>query len=117
MAQAGPYVEQLTQSARMVAADIGIDTWQFAYQSRSGNSREPWLEPDIKDALLNLDTKVAVVVPIGFLCDHVEVLYDLDVEAAQVARDAGIRMERAPTVGDHPLFIETMASIVAAHTR
>jgi ferrochelatase len=56
-------------------------------------------------------------VPIGFLCDHVEVLYDLDIEAAQVARDAGIRMERAPTVGDHPLFIEMMASIVAAHAR
>jgi len=115
MAQAGPYVEQLTQSARMVGSDLGIDTWQFAYQSRSGNPREPWLEPDIKDALRNLDSKIAVVVPIGFLCDHVEVLYDLDIEAAQVARDVGIRMERAPTVGDHPLFIEMMASIVATH--
>ena len=61
--------------------------------------------------------QTAVVVPIGFLCDHVEVLYDLDIEAAQVAREAGIRMERAPTVGDHPLFIEMMASIVAAHVR
>jgi ferrochelatase len=117
MAQAGPYVEQLTQSARMVAADLGIDTWQFAYQSRSGSPREAWLEPDIKDTLRSLDAKTAVVVPIGFLCDHAEVLYDLDIEAAQVARDAGIRMERAPTVGDHPLFIEMMASIVAAHSR
>ena len=59
----------------------------------------------------------AVVVPIGFLCDHVEVLYDLDIEAAQMAREAGIRMERAPTVGDHPLFIAMMASIVAARVR
>jgi protoporphyrin/coproporphyrin ferrochelatase len=117
MANAGPYVEQLTQSARIVAAELGIDTWQFAYQSRSGNPRDAWLEPDIKDALRSLDAKSAVVVPIGFLCDHVEVLYDLDIEAAQVARDAGIRMERAPTVGDHPLFIEMMASIVAAHAR
>jgi len=115
MAQAGPYVEQLTQSARIVAADLGIDSWQFAYQSRSGSPRDAWLEPDIKDTLRNLDAKSAVVMPIGFLCDHVEVLYDLDIEAAQVARDAGIRMERAPTVGDHPLFIEMMASIVAAH--
>ena len=115
MANAGPYVDQLTQSARIVAADLGIDTWQFAYQSRSGNPREPWLEPDIKETLRNLDSKTAIVVPIGFLCDHVEVLYDLDIEAAQVARDAGIRMERAPTVGDHPLFIQMMASIVAAH--
>ena len=117
MADAGPYVEQLTQSARIVAADLGIDTWQFAYQSRSGNPREAWLEPDIKETLRGLDAKTAVVVPIGFLCDHVEVLYDLDIEAAQVARDVGIRMERAPTVGDHPLFIEMMASIVAAHSR
>ena len=117
MAQAGPYIEQLTQSARIVAADLGIDTWQFAYQSRSGSPRDAWLEPDIKETLRSLDVKSAVVVPIGFLCDHVEVLYDLDIEAAQVARDAGIRMERAPTVGDHPLFIEMMASIVAAHAR
>ena len=117
MANAGPYVEQLTQSARIVAAELGIDTWQFAYQSRSGSPRDAWLEPDIKETIRSLDAKSAVVVPIGFLCDHVEVLYDLDIEAAQVARDAGIRMERAPTVGDHPLFIEMMASIVAAHAR
>jgi ferrochelatase len=117
MAQASGYVEQLTESARMVAAELGIDAWQFAYQSRSGNPREPWLEPDIRETLRNLDSKIGLVVPIGFLCDHVEVLYDLDVEAAQAARDAGIRMERAPTVGDHPLFVEMMASIVAAHVR
>ena len=55
-----------------------------------------------------------MVVPIGFLCDHVEVLYDLDIEAAQVAREAGVRMERAATVGDHPQFIEMMAAIVAS---
>jgi protoporphyrin/coproporphyrin ferrochelatase len=117
MANAGPYVEQLTQSARMVAAELGIDAWQFAYQSRSGSPRDAWLEPDIKETIRNLDAKTAVVVPIGFLCDHVEVLYDLDIEAAAVAREAGVRMERAPTVGDHPLFIEMMASIAAAHAR
>jgi ferrochelatase len=117
MAEAGPYVEQLTQSARMVAAELGIGTWQFAYQSRSGNPRDAWLEPDIKQTIRSLDAKAAVVVPIGFLCDHVEVLYDLDIEAAQVARESGVRMERAPTVGDHPLFIEMMASIATAHVR
>ncbi|MGA7872431.1 MAG: ferrochelatase [Candidatus Binatus sp.] len=117
MAQAGRYVEQLAQSARMVAAELGLGTWQLAYQSRSGSPREVWLEPDIKETLRSLDAKAAVVVPIGFLCDHVEVLYDLDIEAAQIARDAGIRMERAPTVGDHPLFIEMMASIAAAYVR
>ena len=117
MAQAGPYVKQLAQSAWMVAAKLGIGGWKLAYQSRSGSPREAWLEPDIKDALGSLDTKAAVVVPIGFLCDHVEVLYDLDIEAAQIAREAGIRMERAPTVGDHPLFIEMMASIIAPYAR
>jgi len=115
MAQAGPYVEQLAQSARMVAAALGIGTWHFAYQSRSGSPREAWLEPDIKETLRRLDAKVAVVMPIGFLCDHVEVLYDLDIDAAQIARQAGIRMERAPTVGVHPLFIEMMASIIAPY--
>ena len=117
MAQAGPYVKQLAQSAWMVAAKLGIGGWKLAYQSRSGSPREAWLEPDIKDTLASLDTKAAVVVPIGFLCDHVEVLYDLDIAAAQIAREAGIRMERAPTVGDHPLFIEMMASIIAAYAR
>jgi ferrochelatase len=117
MAEAGPYVKQLARSAWMVAAKLGIGGWTLAYQSRSGSPRQPWLEPDIKDTLGTLDTKVAVVVPIGFLCDHVEVLYDLDIEAAQIARAAGIRMERAPTVGDHPLFIEMMASIIAPYAR
>lgn len=111
MARAGTYVEQLTQSARMVAAELGIDRWQFAYQSRSGSPRESWLEPDINATIRSLDTKLAVVVPLGFLCDHVEVLYDLDIETKQIARECGVRMERAPTVGGHPLFIEMMATI------
>jgi ferrochelatase len=115
MAEAGRYVEQLTESARMVASDLGVGAWQFAYQSRSGSPRDRWLEPDINDTLRNLASNVAVVVPIGFLCDHVEVLYDLDIEAAQIAREMGIRFERAPTVGDHPLFIEMMASIIRGH--
>jgi protoporphyrin/coproporphyrin ferrochelatase len=115
MAEVSRYVEQLTESARMVASELGVDAWQFAYQSRSGNPRDNWLEPDINETIRNLMSDVAVVVPIGFLCDHVEVLYDLDIEAAQIAREKEIRFERAPTVGDHPLFIEMMASIVRGH--
>ena len=115
MAEASQYVEQLTASARMVAYDLNVGAWQFAYQSRSGNPRDRWLEPDIDETIRNLASDVAVVVPIGFLCDHVEVLYDLDIAAVQTAREIGIRIERAPTVGDHPLFIEMMASIVRGH--
>jgi protoporphyrin/coproporphyrin ferrochelatase len=112
IAQASGYVDQLTESARLVASELGLGAWKFAYQSRSGSPRDRWLEPDINETIRNLETNIAVVVPLGFVCDHVEVLYDLDIEAAQVAREAGITMERAPTVGDHPLFIEMMASII-----
>ncbi len=74
MADAGRYVEQLTESARMVADELGVDAWQFAYQSRSGSPRDRWLKPDINETIRNLSGDVAVVVPIGFLCDHIEVL-------------------------------------------
>ncbi|MFZ0658507.1 MAG: ferrochelatase [Candidatus Binataceae bacterium] len=118
MAAASPYVEQLTESSRLVAAKIGFENWTLAFQSRSGSSREPWLEPDIGPALRKLARgAIAVVVPIGFLCDHVEVLYDLDVEAAEIAREAGVRMYRAGTVSDHPEFIAMMAEIVQRHAR
>ncbi len=117
MGSAGPYVEQLTESARLVARAAGIQAWTLAFQSRSGNPRDAWLEPDIGDAIRKLGAgRCAIVMPIGFLCDHVEVLYDLDVEAARIAREAGVWMVRAPTVGDHPLFIKMMASIVRRGT-
>ena len=116
MAADAPYVDQLTESCRMVAARVGIKTWTLAFQSRSGSPRDPWLEPDIKAALQNLKKgSIALVVPIGFLCDHVEVLYDLDVDAARIARESDVRMERAATVSDHPEFIAMMADIVRAH--
>jgi ferrochelatase len=114
MAARAPYVEQLNQSARMVADVLGVDRWTLAFQSRSGNPREPWLEPDIGAVLQKLVGRDVIVQPLGFLCDHVEVLYDLDVEAAKIAREVGVRMKRAGTVGDHPKFIEMITSIVAA---
>ena len=116
MAADAPYVDQLTESCRMVAAQLRIKTWTLAFQSRSGSPRDPWLEPDIKAALQNLKKgSIAVVVPIGFLCDHVEVLYDLDVEAARIARESEVQMQRAATVSDHPEFIAMMSEIVRAH--
>lgn len=112
MAAKSPYVDQATDAARRVAATLAIENWTLAFQSRSGDPREPWLEPDIRDALRAIRSRDAVVMPLGFLCDHVEVLYDLDIEAAEVARAAGVRMIRAATVGDHPAFIRMMAAAV-----
>jgi ferrochelatase len=105
------YVEQLNESARLVAQLLGRNTWTLAFQSRSGRPHEPWLEPDIKDVLRRLGGGHAVIVPIGFLCNHVEVLYDLDVEAAMVAGENAVTIVRAATVGDHPKFVELMAQI------
>jgi protoporphyrin/coproporphyrin ferrochelatase len=114
MAARAPYIEQIRESAGLVAAAVGRSSWRVAYQSRSGSPRDPWLEPDINDVIRELGGRTVVIVPIGFLCDHVEVLYDLDIEAAQVARDAGVKMMRAATVSDHPQFIEMIAALARA---
>jgi ferrochelatase len=117
MAAASPYVAQVIEGARLVAEQVEHPHWSIAYQSRSGNPREPWLEPDI-GALIREEarhgTRELLVVPIGFVCDHVEVLYDLDIEARQIAADAGIGFTRAATVNDHPSFIRMLAALVAA---
>ena len=116
MATGAPYLEQLTEACAAVAAQLGIEPWTLAFQSRSGSPRDRWLEPEVGSALQKLAAgAIVVLVPIGFLCDHVEVLYDLDVEAARIARESGVRMERAGTVCDHPEFIAMMAEIVRLH--
>jgi protoporphyrin/coproporphyrin ferrochelatase len=117
MAARSPYVEQLQESAALTAAAVGKSNWRIAYQSRTGSPREPWLEPDINDVVRGLGGRAVVVAPIGFLCDHVEVLYDLDIEAAQIAQAAGVTLVRAATVSDHPGFIELMATLARAHLR
>ena len=117
MDAASGYADQIRESAAAVASMLRRDSWSLAFQSRSGAPRDPWLEPDITDAIRKLDGRPAIVVPLGFLCDHVEVLYDLDVEAAKVARECGVTMIRAGTVGDHPAFIDMIAEIVREHLR
>jgi ferrochelatase len=115
MAADSPYVEEIMASASAIANRLGGQPWQVAYQSRSGNPRDPWLEPDVNDALRALaaaGAKEVVVVPIGFVVDHVEVLYDLDVEAKATARAAGLEMLRARTVEDHPRFIDALVEVV-----
>jgi ferrochelatase len=115
MANASGYAEQMRESAAAVSSKLGRDSWTLAFQSRSGAPRDPWLEPDVGEVIRKLEGRPAVVTPIGFLCDHVEVLYDLDVEAAKIASECGVTMIRASTVGDHPAFIDMMADVVRRH--
>jgi ferrochelatase len=115
MANGSPYSRQLEAAARLIAGRLGHARWQLAYQSRSGSPADPWLEPDICEVVRGLKgtgTEDLVVVPIGFVCDHVEVLYDLDVEARALAAGAGVRFHRAQAANDHPAFIAMLADLV-----
>ncbi|HEY3242861.1 MAG TPA: ferrochelatase [Phycisphaerae bacterium] len=115
MARTCRYQEQLLESARLVGQRLGRDDWALVFQSRSGRPDDPWLEPDIGDYLRAEATrglKAAVLCPIGFVCDHIEVLYDLDHEAASVCRALHLPMQRAEAVNDDPLFIEMLADVV-----
>jgi ferrochelatase len=117
MAERSRYREQLAESLRLVAREAGIDDHALVYQSRSGRPEDPWLEPDIGDYLRRArgaGLQAAVVCPIGFVCDHVEVLYDLDREAAGVAKEIGLSMTRAEAVNADPRFVDMMADVVLA---
>jgi protoporphyrin/coproporphyrin ferrochelatase len=111
------YSAQTARSCELAARELGLARWTLAWQSRSGNPREPWLQPEIGPVLAQMSGQVAVVMPIGFICDHVEVLYDLDIEAASIARESGVLMRRAGTVGSHPLFIEMIAQLSSRGAR
>jgi protoporphyrin/coproporphyrin ferrochelatase len=111
MAESSPYVRELSRACAAVAQGVGRDTWKLVYQSRSGPPTQPWLEPDIGDYLRKIRSDV-VIVPIGFLSDHMEVLYDLDTEARAVCDELGVKMVRAGTVGTHPAMIEMIAEMV-----
>ena len=120
MAERSRYREQLQETAGLVARAAGIGDWALVYQSRSGRPQDPWLEPDVCDYLKSEREKglrAAVIAPIGFVCDHIEVLYDLDTEAAQVCRDIGLPMVRAEAVNDDPLFLDMMADVVMRTVR
>lgn len=115
MAQTSPYLIQIREACRLVAAATGVSKWELAFQSRSGPPGQPWLEPDINDRLRQLaDEGVGnvVIAPIGFLSDHMEVVYDLDTEAQATAKQLGISMVRAKTVGTHPRFMAAVRDLV-----
>jgi ferrochelatase len=115
MADRSRYREQLERSSQLVAREAGMDDWTLVYQSRSGRPDDPWLEPDVCDYLRRSHARgleAAVLCPIGFVCDHIEVLYDLDREAAGVARELGLVITRAESVNDDPRFLDMMADVV-----
>ncbi|MEQ1887000.1 MAG: ferrochelatase [Bryobacteraceae bacterium] len=112
MAQSSPYVGELERASGAVAAAVGVSDWKLLYQSRSGPPTQAWLEPDICDHLRSLAPGTRVVIaPIGFLSDHMEVLYDLDIEARHVCDEKGILMARAGTVETHPSMIRMITEL------
>lgn len=120
MAARSSYVDELNASARMIADKLGRPHWTLAYQSRSGKPADPWLEPDIGDVIRKLSReslRSIVVAPIGFVCDHVEVLYDLDIEARKIAETLGINMVRVNCPNDQPTFIRMIADVIQARMR
>lgn len=120
MAAGCAYEAQLHEACGLVASAVRLQagwsgTWELAYQSRSGPPSQPWLEPDICDRLKSLASsgeQAVVVVPIGFLSDHLEVLYDLDTEALQVCSQAGLQMIRAGTVGTHARIVQMVGELI-----
>ena len=123
MADQCDYEQQLRESARLIAAAVGMgdsDTWDLAFQSRSGPPHIPWLEPDIGDHLRRLAdeaTQDVIIAPLGFVSDHMEVLFDLDVQAAAIADGLGIRVRRASTVGTHPRFVAMIRELIEEQLR
>ncbi len=113
VAEGDPYPDQLAATAALVAERLGLTGYDFAYQS-AGRTGEPWLGPDILAEIRRLATsrvRGLVVRPVGFVADHLEVLYDIDIEAQAVASEVGIRLERARSMNDDPTFIAGLADL------
>ena len=119
MARVSRYEEEIQTSSRLVAEALGVSDWSVAYQSRSGPPGQPWLEPAVGDAIRlrkASGARALIAVPVGFLFDHTEVLYDLDVEAKQEAEREGLEFLRAPTVMDHPRFVRMLSDLIQEQT-
>jgi ferrochelatase len=116
MAETCRYEAQLQEACRLVAEGAGASSWRLVYQSRSGPPSQPWLAPDVNDALREIahtgGSRDVAILPIGFISDHLEVLYDLDVEALATADGLGLTLIRAATVGVHPRFVAMIADLI-----
>ncbi len=120
LASGDPYDAQCRETARLVAARAGLseDRWSWSYQS-AGRTPEPWAGPDLGEHLVDLGqrgVRDVVVVPVGFVSDHVEILFDIDIRARAIADDIGIRLERPPALNDDPMFVGTLADLVRARS-
>ena len=114
LADGDPYREQLLETSRLVAERAGLDRWSFAFQSASP-TREPWLGPDILDELARLHDQgigKVLVAPVGFVSDHLEILWDLEIEAREKAGELGLELERMASMNDDPAFIAALAGVV-----
>jgi ferrochelatase len=120
MTKNSDYVQQLEEVRKLVSARLGIRNDALVYQSRSGAPGQPWLEPDILDYLREVKSKnlasAVVLAPVSFISDHMEVLYDLDIEARQLCDSLPLPMARAKTVGVHPKFIATIRELILERT-
>lgn len=115
-----PYVGQLEETCARIARLLGKAEWDLVYQSRSGPPSQAWLEPDILDYIRKLaeqGCRDLVIAPVGFLSDHLEVIYDLDIQAAGLCAELGVRMVRARTVGTHPDFVRMIRDLTASQRR
>jgi protoporphyrin/coproporphyrin ferrochelatase len=113
------YSRQIAEAARLVAEEVGVGDYDVVWQSRSGPARIPWLEPDVVDhlrALRQAGTTAVVVCPVGFVSDHLEVVWDLDTEARQAAAELGMAFARAATPGTDPRFAELVVELIREHT-
>jgi ferrochelatase len=120
MADSCKYVEQLTEASRLVSQRFGRGPDPLVFQSRSGPPTQPWLEPDILDhlkAIRGSGAQAVVIVPIGFVSDHMEVIYDLDTQARDLSDELGLRMVRAQTVGTHPWFVRMLRELIEERVR
>ena len=120
MADGCDYVVQLKEASRLVSEALGLEHYDLVYQSRSGPPQQPWLEPDICDAISAAHEKDkikhVVIVPIGFISDHMEVLFDLDTEASELCESLGVQYVRAKTVGTHPEFVSMIRKLILERT-
>ena len=119
VATGDPYDRQLRETARLVAEHAGLaaDRWSWSFQS-AGRTPEPWLGPQIEDHVATLaaaGVRDIISIPVGFVSDHVEILYDIDVKAREVADQLGVRLERPPALNCDPLYIATLVDVIEEH--